>query len=333
MKNLYTLLLALLMGSAVQAQDTLLYENFDVDNSLNWATINNGNDTIFVNLDADGLNDASGNGFPSNWFWSQGAFAGNDSTGCIISNSWVTPVDTTFNYFISPPIAITGSNGQVSWTSAPSQTPLYLDGYLVKVSTTDNLETSFTDTLFQAAEYESGSSSNGFNFAAYTFSPGFVHGADSLYVDLAGAATASDSARANGLLRPFSASLAQYAGQTIYIAWIHKSFDDFLVAIDDILVTGQAATGLQENQLLSGAVIYPNPTSDLCKLRFNGSEAGVATLRIFSTEGKQQLFSAVRLNGFAQEFDLPVSSLSAGHYILVAESAGKSTRLPLVVVR
>lgn len=334
MKKLFTLftLLVLGLGSANAQNDTLLYENFnDSTIELTWATINNGNDTVYVSLDADGLTDA--NGRPANWFWNPTAFAGDDTTGCIFSSSWFSTVAVCANYFITPPVQINGNTAQLSWRSAPRQTPLYLDGYKVLVSTTDNLETSFTDTLFVAAEYVGGSSANGFNFAAYTFSPGFVHGADSTFIDFDNAATAADSARTIGLLQPQSVSLAQYAGQTVYIAWLHDSEDDNLIAVDDILVTGQATQGIAETELLRDAVLFPNPATTRTTLRFSGAKAGNATLRVYALDGSLKMFTNVNLNGFTQEVGIPTADLSAGNYIVVAESNGAMTRLPLVVVR
>ncbi|MFM1745537.1 MAG: hypothetical protein RLZZ630_1474 [Bacteroidota bacterium] len=333
MKKTFTLFTLLLLGivSANAQNDTLLYENFnDSTVELTWATINNGNDTVFVSLDADGFNDA--NGRPANWFWSATAFAGDDTTGCIFSSSWFDVVAICANYFITPPVQINGNTAQLSWRSAPRQTPRYVDGYKVLVSTTDNLETSFTDTLFVAGEFISGSSTNGFNYAAYSFTPGFIHGSDSTYIEFPGSTT-TDSANAIGLLRPFTASLAQYAGQTIYIAWLHDSEDDNLIAVDDILVTGQAAQGIAESELLSNAVLYPNPATTATTLRFSGTKAGQASLRVYALDGSLKMFTNATLSGFTQEIGIPTAELSAGNYIVVAESNGAMTRLPLVVTR
>lgn len=333
MKKLFTLftLLVLGFGSASAQNDTLLYENFnDSTVELTWATINNGNDTVYVSLDADGLNDA--NGRPINWFWTPNAFAGDDTTGCIFSSSWFDVIGVCANYFITPPVQINGNSGQLSWRSAPRQTPRYVDGYKVLVSTTDNLETSFTDTLFVAGEFISGSSTNGFNYAAYSFTPGFIHGSDSTYIEFPGATT-TDSANAIGLLRPFSVSLSQYAGQTIYIAWLHDSEDDNLIAVDDILVTGQATQGIAESELLRNAVLFPNPATTSTTLRFSGAKAGNATLRVYALDGSLKMFTNVNLSGFTQEIGIPTADLAAGNYIVVAESNGAMTRMPLVVVR
>jgi hypothetical protein len=327
MKKIILLLFILSTTFYAKAQnDTLLYDNFDVDNSSNWNLFNNGNDTVWVSFDLDANVDA--NSRPGNWFWSPNAFGGNDSTGCVFSSSWFNTPAACANYFITPPIQIIDGAAVLNWKSAPRQTPRYLDGYQVLVSTTDNYEISFTDTLFSAAEYTSGGSANGFNFSLYGFTPGFQHGADSTYVEFD-----ADSSAFVGLLRPFSVSLAQYSGQTIYIAFLHDAFDDNLIAIDDILVTGNLSVGINETELLTSATLYPNPATDRAHLRFNTSKAGNTNFSIYDVQGRIVKSQSMYLTGLAQEIVIPVRDLATGHYTLVAESNGNVSRFPMVIAK
>jgi len=328
MKKTITLTLLILIAAfRVQAQnDTLVYENFDVDNSASWAIFNSGNDTTWVSFDLDALADA--NGRPGNWFWNATAFGGNDTTGCIFSSSWFGVPAACANYFITPPIDIIDATAVLNWRSCPRQTPRYLDGYKILVSTTDNFESSFTDTIFEAGEYLSGAAANGYNFSLYGFSNGFIHGADTLYVEFE-----TDSSAFIGLMRPFSVSLAQYSGQTIYIAFLHDAFDDNLIAVDDILVTGSLTQGLNEEEVLTNATVYPNPASERVQLRFNKAKAGVTSFRIYDLKGNLVKTRDMQLSGFAQEVSIPVVDLSAGNYIVVAQNGNASTRLPLVIVK
>ncbi|MBK9637940.1 MAG: choice-of-anchor J domain-containing protein [Bacteroidetes bacterium] len=329
MKKIILLLFILSTSFYAKAQnDTLLYDNFDVDNSLDWATINSGNDTVWVSFDVDGLADA--NQRPQNWFWNPTAFAGNDTTGCVFSSSWLGPVVARCNnYFITPPVEIVDNLAVLNWRSAPRQTPSFLDGYEILVSTTDNYEASFTDTIFVAGEYVSGSGSS-FDFSLFTFTSGFLHGADSTYVEFD---PNSDSSSAVGLLRPFSVNLAQYSGQTIYIAFHHNSLDDNLIAVDDILVTGNLGVGINENELLISATLFPNPSTDRAHLRFNTSKAGNTNFNIYDVQGRIVKSQNMYLTGNAQEIVIPVGDLATGHYTLVAESNGSVSRFPMVIAK
>ncbi len=327
MKKIILLLFILSTTFYAKAQnDTLLYDNFDVDNSANWNLFNNGNDTVWVSLDLDANMDA--NGRPGNWYWSPNAFGGFDSTGCVFSSSWFNSPAACANYFITPPIQIIDGAAVLNWKSAPRQTPRYLDGYQILVSTTDNYEISFTDTIFSAAEYTSGGSANGYNFSLYGFTPGFQHGADSTYVEFD-----ADSSAFIGLLRPFSVSLAQYSGQTIYIAFLHDAFDDNLIALDDILVTGNLSVGINETELLTSATLYPNPATDRAHLRFNTSKAGNTNFSIYDVQGRIVKSQSMYLTGLAQEIVIPVRDLATGHYTLIAESNGSVSRFPLVIAK
>ncbi len=330
MKTTFTLLCAFFMASSAtlfaQGNDTLLFENFDVD-PIGTTVINTapqGNDPFWVNFDSDLILAAGGS--PGEWYWSEGGFADVDTTDNIfISKSWLTGfAPGNRNYLISPAIQIIDNTAVLSWESAPFQTPLYLDGYSVLVSTTDNIETSFTDTLFQAAQYLAGS---GNDFSAYTFSPGFVHGLDGTYIE-----PGSDSTRFLGILRPFSASLAAYAGMTIYVCFLHDSDDDNLIGIDDILVKGTAPLGIADNNNAFGLEVYPNPSSEVLNLRFNLVHTSPVFAAIYDMSGK--LVSVVsnsnRLAGNHQlSYDL--KGLKSGMYQVLLRTKDSKEVVKFVV--
>jgi hypothetical protein len=316
MKHLLTCIAFTAISMSVMAQnDTLLFENFDVDNTANYSLINNGNDTVWVNYDLDALPDA--NGRPQNWFWSSGAFATVDSTdACLFSSSWlsVLPPQVNRNWLITPPIEIVDANAVLTWYAAPRQTPLYVDGYTVLVSTTTNYEADFTDTLFQAAQYLSGS---GNDWAAYTFSPGFVHGLDGTFIEYDG-----DSSRFVGVLRSFSASLAQFSGQTIYIAFLHDADDDNLIAVDDILVTG-TLVGLAESPEQYQMTVFPNPATDRIELSYQLQVTSHVIADIYDVKGAKvlSLNRGIQIAG-AQKLAIDVRSLPAGTYNVALTIAG-----------
>lgn len=312
MKKTFTLLACVLSTYFAHAQyDTLLYENFDVDPTANYALFPFGNDTTWVNLDNDNQPDNTPALGP-NWVWSQGFIATDDTTGCLISNSWFTAPAAASNYLITPPIQIIDANATLNWKSAPYQTPLYLDGYKILVSTTSNDTPDYTDTIFVAGEYTSGSSTNGGNYSAYTFSTGFIHGLDGTYIEYD-----NDSARFAGVLRPFSVSLAAYAGQSIYIAFVHDAFDDNLLAVDDILITGTAPLGIKEQNMNSALNINPNPAKDKLTVSYALPKTSNIVFNVFDSQGKLVVSQqkGVQLSG-EQRSALDIHSLSRGTYTL-----------------
>jgi hypothetical protein len=317
MKKLLTILTVVLCVQFANAQnDTLLYENFDVDPTAAYLLFNSGNDQTWVNFDADGLPDA--NARPQEWFWSDAGFATVDANdGCLFSSSWLTGfLPGNRNWLMTPPIFISDANAVLSWTAAPRQTPRYVDGYSVLVSTSDNLEASFTDTLFQAAQYESGA---GNDWSAYTFSAGFVHGLDGTYIEFD-----TDSSAFIGEQQPFSVPLAQYSGQTIYITFLHDADDDNLISIDDILVTG-TLTGLNDANAESGLVVFPNPANDKIELSYILPASTIVSAEIFDIKGSlvTTVNRGMQLAG-SQKLTVDVSSLAAGTYSVVLKAAGNS---------
>lgn len=320
------LLTMLWIASSAQS-DTLLYENFNTDPTGTWSTAPAGSST-WISYNGDTLTDKFNR--PNNWYWSDTAFSSVDTTGCILSNSWFVVKGAAANYLITPPILIVDSNAVLSWKSAPRQTPLYLDGYKVLLSTTDNQPASFTNTLFIAGEHTLGTSAGGFDFSAYSFSPGFLHGADSLFVE---ADPVAGPAMTIGVLRPFSAGLSAFAGQTVYIAFLHDSYDDNQIALDDILVTGTSIVGTEETGLLMGAQLYPNPASDRAVLRFREVRERDIRISLYSADGRLMQTSRIELRGGNEEVSIPVSELMPGTYIVVAEGEKYSTRMPLMIVR
>jgi len=311
-KQLLSILLGTMVVFGAQAQnDTLLYENFDVDPTATYVPFNSGNDLTWVNFDADALSDA--NGRPQEWFWSEAGFADVDSLdGCLFSSSWLTGfLPGNRNWLMTPPIQIVDASAQLSWKSAPRQTPLYVDGYSVLISTTDNIESSFTNVAFQAGQYLTGSGSN---FSGYTFSPGFVHGQDGTYIQFDASA---DSSRLIGEQRPFSVSLAQYAGQTIYIAFLHDADDDNLISLDDILITG-TLTSLNDIDDKLTLQVYPNPATDNIELSYHLDKSTQVYADIFDSKGSKvkSVTRGLQIAG-AQKMAIDVADLSSGLYNVV----------------
>lgn len=309
MKKLLTLPALLAAFGATAQTDTLLFSDFNTDPStymqIGVQPPGNSNDTSWYSYDLDLLPDGSSAGTrPGEWFWTLAFDDGDTITqyGVMGSNSWTNDGSTPVaNYLITPAIQLVDNLGVLSWKSAPFQTPRYLDGYKIVISTTTNDVSAFTDTIFVASEFVSLDNQSAVgNFASYTFLPGptsnpmapFIHGADGTYTTI----DPADSSRQRGVLRPFSTSLAAYAGQTIYITFLHNDIDDNLISVDDILVMGTAPNAISEISNLFTFDVYPNPANELVNVKFDLPVSSDVVLNIYDVAGK-----LVRSQNFGQQ--------------------------------
>jgi hypothetical protein len=306
--------------------DTLLIQDFNTDPTGNPDFLTGVQppagvgDPNWYNYDADGLADASTQGGrPGEWFWQSGGFADVDSSdGCMASNSWTNnaaiPVQ---NYLITPSIQIIDGNASVSWAAATFQTPRYLDGYVVVVSTTNNDLNSFTDTLFKAAEMtgwiNQPNDPPDSTFGSYFFAPPgtYIQGFDGTYVEYH-----ADSMRLRGVQKDTSASLAAYSGQNIYIAFVHYTHDDNLLSLDDILVKGTNPNGVNEiSRDPLKMYAFPNPASRNTMLNFTVSQPSDVTVRVTDMLGSEILKRQIA--NVSGKYSLPVNveNFSAGTYL------------------
>jgi hypothetical protein len=318
-QNYLVLSLAMLFTQFVSAQnDTLLWEDFEAE-TIDYIELEypNGEPNLYpiwLNFDIDGLGDGSESATerPDEWFLSFG-FADVDTTNTVLaSNSWVFDNrDGAENWLISPRVHIQDNLANLYWKSAPFQLPRYIDGYQVLVSTTDNFETSFTDTLAVFAEFDGDETSDIEDTLTYVFTDGIMH--TELQIDLA------DRTRHTGVLQQWEASLAAYQGQNIFIAFRHQSDDDNLLSIDDILVLGTGTVGIEENDSDVSLGIYPNPTSGNgnITLEYELKSRSNISYSILGVDGKllSEVSGHTQLAG-AHRSSLDVSALAAGTYFI-----------------
>jgi hypothetical protein len=331
-KSILSVAILATLSFTSNAQDTLLFEDFQngaPDNfSFNPPT---GADNFWINLDGDGLVDGSSSSRPGEWF------AGNydifDSLNVMAaSNSWTNDASTPIqNWLMTPPLFIGDASYTLFWKSCPYQTPLYMDGYKVLVSKTSNFESSYTDTLAVYAEYESRLDPlPDSSYANYTFSAGFVHGADGEY-----AYYDNDSARFRGFLRPDSVSLAAYAGQTIYIGFVADSHDDNLLFMDDIKVYSPTANAINEKYANNfNLQVFPNPAAQSTRVNFSVDRFSRVVITIMDMEGKLvRKFDRGQLmtgNHFA---DLDLTNVPQGNYFVQINSNSNTQAAKLTVVK
>ncbi len=330
MKKLVTLFLLALIStvSTAQAVDTILFENFQIDKFPEWGTVPFGDDTTWVTFDEDGLTPYDNNDAHRTWYHSDFFYNSEDTiTGyvnyCASSLSYMQGfAEGNRNWLITPPIHVNDANFTLHWKSAPFQLPRYMDGYLVlgNVGSNDIFNDQyFKDTLFQAASMLAtvgdGQSVLIHNF---TFTPGYIH-ADSLknedYFDLWGP---GDSTLCHGILEPHSVSLAQYAGQTVYFAFLHNADDDYFLAIDDVLITKSSTSSANDLAVKDFRfVTYPNPVHRDLNVMYRLPEPASVTLRVIDMAGKLMMATgAMAQQAGEQQANLNLGKLPRGSYTL-----------------
>ena len=101
--------------------------------------------------------------------------------------------------------------------------------------------------------------------------------------------------------------LAQYAGQTVYFAFVHNDCSgEYMLLLDDINV--EEPTGIEEETAENPVVIYPNPASTM----LNVHAENYRTVQIVNFLG-QVVYSA---NVTENDFQINVSDLSNGVYFI-----------------
>jgi hypothetical protein len=345
-KIITTFLLSFLAAVCFAQNDTLLYESFDVDPvgnpNINFqnqvqptGTITN--DPSWYNWDNDALPDQSPQANrPGEWFWQSGGFADVDTLdGCMASNSWTLSPTHVENFLITPALQIVDANAVAHWLSATFQTPRYLDGYEVRVSTTNNDLNSFTDTIFHAAEMtgwiNEPNNPPDSSFASFFFAPAgaYIQGINGTDVQYG-----TDSLHFLGIQTPHSANLAAYSGQTIYIAFVHYTVDDNLLSLDDILVTGTNPIGFDEltrDPLKMYA--YPNPANINTTLNFTLNRDSNVKIRVTDVVG-HEIFTR-QMAAVAGKNLVPVNAekLSAGTYFYTVTSGTTTSTGKFAVIK
>ena len=260
-------------------------------------------DTGWVSFDSDGLADA--NGRPQNWYLTFDFIFSTDnppvdppdSNIVMASSSWLDGyLPGNLNYLITPPIEVNSADYTLSWEGATFQGPRYMDGYTVRANTSgDNLAEDFTDILWEAAEMEAFGPDSIVDNAplepsSYVLTDGaYVH-ADGFtltdYFTLDANATVY-----SGLLEPYTISLAQYEGQTIYLAFVHDSDDDNLISVDNIVVEG--SVGIDDKPLGNMVNFFPNPVENSLNMTFTNMITNGSIFEVYDMHGRLVLAETV----------------------------------------
>ena len=110
-----------------------------------------------------------------------------------------------------------------------------------------------------------------------------------------------------------------YNDQTIYIAFVLRTYDGFKLYLDDILVTKEDDASIHENGV-DDIVIYPNPCQDILHIQ---SQAFIEQLLILDLSGKLVLKSTSHI--------INVESLQKGSYIVRVFTNGRVINQPVYI--
>ncbi|WNM17919.1 T9SS-dependent choice-of-anchor J family protein [Flavobacterium capsici] len=133
-----------------------------------------------------------------------------------MSNSWYTPAGTSNDWLISPAIVLPAGTKTLSW-DARTYDPTYKDSYKVFISTTGNSVANFTTQLFAQGNGTTGSTGENTTWTRRTL------------------------------------DLSSYTG-TIYIAFQNFSTDMFLLAVDNISITGNSTCQSPNRVMTTNAI-------------------------------------------------------------------------------
>jgi Secretion system C-terminal sorting domain/Cleaved Adhesin Domain len=276
-------------------------------------------DLNWYSYDGDTLIDGSGESRPNAWFRTlaftlvDSIAATGDTNHVMASNSMFITPGKAKNWLITPAIYIESGQGWLQWRSAPFSTPYKLDGFKVLASTTTNDTSSFTIKLFETAEY-TGPGNMGADFNLYNFNPttSFIHGWDGDIIQPEEVQYYGDSSQWRGVLTQNSYACLPFSNQSIYLAFVHDSFDDNMISIDDIKIWG-ACVGVSDEKNDLDLTILPNPFID--QLSINSSSE-INKIKIFDVSGRLQFSIDPKTNSVS----LDLSFLSSAPYFVEISS-------------
>lgn len=322
-------------GQSFGTLDTLLSLTFSNPNDTVMLSAASGNDPDWVNWDGDKQETNCGLDpeiVPGAWYLEGdlGEEANPAVNYAYTSCSWLSGGMPNDNWLITPPVLIQDSSYSLSWRSLSFQGPQFMDGYKVLVSETINIpgNQAFKDTLFKAAQMLGNNNIYTLNLEDYNFSEGYIHGNSYqdlkyFFIDLN---LGGDNGLFHGKLEPHSVHLGAYAGKTIYVAFVHDSYNDFILQIDDIVISN-TTSAVQDIPELTRFDIRPNPARESVLISWELSvKVPQLRLQISNLFGQLVWETAVdNANHSTYRFD--TQGLAAGiYYCTLVSPQGRSTR-------
>lgn len=121
-----------------------------------------------------------------------------------------------------------------------------------------------------------------------------------------------------------SYDLTSLVGQTIYVAFIQNSTDQFYIMIDDIKVG--LPSGIEEAAATSVVRVYPNPASDFVKI---SATSAIQTVKVMNAVGQVVMEQVAN----QAEVTIDITSLTSGVYFITGTTENGTTFTEKVMVR
>lgn len=206
------------------------------------------------------------------------------------------------NWLITPSVEVTDANMSIGWAAAPAQGYLYMDGYTVLVSTTDTELASFTDTIEHYAQNEGDDPT--------MFSDGVIH------ENWQGDPESTDPV-ANGIMTHREFTLEDYEGETIYIAFLHDSDDDFFLLMDYVQV-GNTDDVTHVGSVSKNTIdmdVYPNPVNEELNIEVSTENFEPYTIEVRNIVG-QLVYSKEVSTSSEDIYQVSTSDWDSGIYLV-----------------
>ncbi|MDX1910964.1 MAG: choice-of-anchor J domain-containing protein [Saprospiraceae bacterium] len=319
------------------APDTLLLHTFEgfLDPTDTMSLEPTGEDHTWVNYDQDnkiGRCVELPGVTPKGWYWESDlgvpppTIADNDAiTSCsYLSN----PTYRNSNWLITPPVYLPDDTYWLCWRSLTYYGPDLMDGYQVLLSNTTNFPVNFTDTLFSVAATEESPLTGSLDLNDYVFSPGYIHAngyTDSAYffIDYE-----NGFPFYHGKLEPHSVSLADYAGQVVYLAFLHDSRNAYQLQLDDIVITNQYVSTQTQADFIYFNMMQ-NPLRDFAYVNWKTKSAQSGHIRVFDQLGKIVWEQAFGSRQEGQVFIDARTFPTGTYYCNIITPSGQTTRYML----
>lgn len=265
-----------LTGAAVDCSDALslpFSEDFEGDAFLPSA--------CWSNLDVDG----------DGYSWTR---LSTEETGvpahsgdkCVKSDSYINNVGAVSpnNYLVLPKLAIPTEGATLKWWIAAIDGDFPAEHYQVKISTTGNSPSNFTQLVFEET-------------------------------------------LTNDVWKENTVSLQNFAGQDIYIAFIHNDTrDEFALKMDDISVTKNIPDAIDDITIDHLVNVFPNPARHLINIT---APATIESVEFYNMMGQQVLATRI---GNDMQAEINTTDLTQGiYFVRIYTEKGMATKKITVV--
>lgn len=242
----------------------------------------------------------------------------------LVSYSWLETPSKLQNAIMTPAVWLTGDVSKLSWESKPIQGPRYQDGYKVYVLRDEYkyidrvpFETIDYDFAMKQLDVSGGpvpriiKSIVELN-SLYDFIPEDGTNHDNYefkyYDDVV-----TDSTVQQPYMQRFEIDLSEYQDEYVRIVFLHDSYDNYGIVLDNVLITGIGSIGTEEVSELSLRT-YPNPVSNQIYFEFPQGES-FGQVEILDLSGR-----SVLLSDYEMYRPLDVSSLVPGQYLVTVKT-------------